>query len=233
MRRILTLSVLLLLISTSPAWAIFSFGVHGGFDMNAEDAHTLADAELSDNTWVAIERDEITAPLMGGGHLRFGALPIVDLEFGFEASVRKYHVSYQHLDTNNIDILETIDDDAYFGRITGYVSAKINVINLPLITGYAGGGLGYHVMAPLISRELLEKLIIEDGVSGEDDLDPAEILAKEGTLGTHLLAGLSFKPAFLPLALSVEGRYNMLPENDYGDETNRFISLVFGLDIGF
>ncbi len=233
MRRILSLSVLLLLISTSPAWAIFSFGVHGGFDMNAEDAHTLADAELSDDTWVAIERDEITAPLMGGIHMRFGAMPIVDLEIGLEASVRKYHVSYQHLEDDNVTIIESIDDDAYFGRISGYASAKINVINLPLIKGYGGAGLGYHVMAPLISQELLEKLIIEDGVEGEDDLDPAEILAKEGTIGVHLLAGFSFKPAFLPLALSVEGRYTMLPENDYGDETNRFMSIVFGIDLGF
>ncbi len=232
MRRILSLSVLLLLISTSPAWAVFSFGVHGGFDLNAEDAHTLADAALSDGTLVAIKRDEITAPLMGGIHMRFGAMPIVDLEIGLEASVRKYHVFYQHLE-DNLTVIETIDDDAYFGRISGYASAKINVINLPLIKGYGGAGLGYHVMTPLISRELLEKLIIEDGVEGEDDLDPAEILDKEGTVGVHLLAGVSFKPAFLPLALSVEGRYTMLPENDYGDETNRFMSIVFGLDIGF
>ena len=233
MRRILILTVALLVSAASPALAFVSFGVHGGFDLNAEDAHPIADAELSDNTWVAIERDEITAPLMGGVHLTFGAFPVVDLEIGLEASLRKYHVSYQHLNTDNIEVLETIDDDAYFARITGYVSGKLNVISLPLFKGYAGAGLGYHVIAPLISRDLLEKLIVEEGADSNEDLDPAEILAKEGTMGAHLLAGIRFKPSFLPLALSVEGRYYMLPENDYGDETNRFLTLVFGLDIGF
>ncbi len=233
MRRILTLSTLLLLVSTSPAWAILSFGFHGGFDLNSEDAHTLADAELTDDTWVSIDRDEITAPLMGGIHLRFGALPIVDVEIGLEVGLRKYHVEYQHLNDTQTVTLESIDDDAYFGRISSYLSAKVNVINLPLVKGYAGAGVGYHLMAPLISRDLLEKLFVEDGISGEDDLDPAEILGKEGTMGAHLLAGVRFKPSFLPLALSFEGRYTMLPENDYGDETNRFMSIIFGLDLGF
>jgi hypothetical protein len=231
MRRILTLSVLLLLISTSPAWAIFSFGVHGGFDLNAEDAHTIGDAVLNDGTFVSIERDEIQSPLMGGVHLRFGALPIVDLELGVEVGIRQYHVLYMHLDELSAEI-ESFDEDAYFGRISGYASGKINLINLPMVKGYAGGGVGYHVIAPLISYELLKHMIEEEDLEGEE-LDPIEILAKEGTMGGHLLAGVSFKPAFLPLILSVEGRYTMLPENDYGDETNRFMSIVFGIDLGF
>ena len=52
-------------------------------------------------------------------------------------------------------------------------------------------------------------------------------------MGGHLLAGVSVKPSFVPLTLSFEGRYYMLQENDYGDETNRFLAISFGLDLGF
>ncbi len=230
MRRILTLSAILTLLAATPALAVVSFGVHGGFDLNGEDPHTLAEAELEDLTTVSIERDEITAPLMGGLHFRIDAFPVVDLEIGVEASFRKYHVSYAHFE--GLDELESFDDDAYFGRISGYLSAKVNLLKLPMVKGYAGGGAGYHVIAPLISRELLEHLIIEEEAA-EGDLDPAEILGKEGAMGGHLLAGVSFKPSFVPLTLSFEGRYYMLQENDYGDETNRFLAISFGLDLGF
>ena len=119
-----------------------------------------------------------------------------------------------------------------FGRVSIYASGKMNLINLPLMKGYGGAGLGYHIISPLMSQELLKKKVVDEGQTG-GALDPSEVLSKEGSVGAHLLAGLRFKPAFLPLGLSVEARYYFLPENDYGDETNRFASVVFGLDLGF
>ena len=229
MRRILTLSAILTLFAATPAFAVFSFGVHGGFDLNGGDAHEIAGETLSDGTSFEIERNAIDAPLMGGIHFRIDAFPVLDLEIGVEASFRQYGVVYSYDDGGT---LETFDDDAFFGRIGGYASLKYNVIDLPMVKGYAGGGLGYHVVAPLVSRELLEKLIVEDNLDS-DEMDPAEILGKEGAVGGHLLAGVSFKPSFVPLTLSVEGRYYLLQENDYADETNRFLGIAFGLDLGF
>lgn len=229
MRRTLSLAVLVVGLSAlvaSPASALVGFGVHAGFDLNSQDAKDLA-GDLGGGDTFTLEREKITAPLMGGVHLIVTAAPIVDVEFGVEGSLRKYHLLYTIPDAG-VDV----DDDVYFGRISAYASAKVNIVNLPLVKGYGGAGLGYHIISPLMSRELLKQKVVDENQTG-DALDPSEVLSKEGSVGAHLLAGLRFKPAFLPLGLSVETRYTFLPENDYGDETNRFASVVFGLDLGF
>lgn len=226
MRRILLLSAALIALAASPALAVVSFGVHGGFDLNGQDTYTITES-LSDGEDVSIDREEIKAPLMGGVHLRFGMLPVVDLELGVEGSLRKYHVFYEQ-----IDLGDAFNEDFYLGRISVYASGKVNLINLPLVKGYGGAGLGYHVIAPLLSRELLEYWIVDQDTDLEE-IGVDDIIDREGGIGAHILGGVRVKPAMLPIALSVEGRYYFLAENDYGDDTNRFFSVVFGLDLGF
>lgn len=225
MRRILLVSALIALLA-SPAEAVVSFGIHGGFDLNGQDLYTITE-DIGDGETVSIDREEIKAPLMGGIHLRFGMVPIVDLELGVEGALRKYHVFYEQ-----VDVTDIFDEDVYLGRISVYASGKVNIINMPLVKGYGGAGLGYHVMAPLLSRELLEYWI-EDQDTDLDELEVEDIIEREGKIGAHILGGIRVKPAMLPIALSLEGRYYFLPENDYGDDTNRFFSVVFGLDLGF
>lgn len=226
--------LLVLLLPALPAAAQFSVGLHAGFDLNAQDAEALAAAELSDGTWVSLEREAIEAPLLGGLHLRFSAAPIVDLELGVEGSLREYAVAYEHRAADNSTVLagERFAEEAKFARLSIYGSGKLNVVDLPLMKVYAGAGGGYHFMTPLLSLPLLEAKIVEEATGGAA-LGPADILAREGVWGGHLLAGLRFKPNFLPLALGVEGRYHALAQNDYGDETHRFVAVVFNLELGF
>ncbi|MBN2170824.1 MAG: hypothetical protein JW819_05855 [Candidatus Krumholzibacteriota bacterium] len=233
MRKLAVLGSLLLLVTlmAGPASALVRFGIHAGMDLNSQDAETLARQEINNGPdTFSIEREEIKAPLLAGVHFFFAALPYVDLELGVEGSLRKYHVVYNHwLDDVAADVADVFDEDVYFGRVSVYLSAKYNLLDLPTIQGYLGGGLGYHVMGPLLSKGLIE----EETAGGDYDLDAGEILAKSGVMGFHGLAGVRFKPGPAPFAITAEGRYFFLEENDYGDDTDQFIALTLGLEFGF
>ncbi len=226
---LLCVSTVLLTLLASPASGLLRFGVHGGFDMNDQAIHKLTSELLSNGDEVSITRDEIKSPLMGGVHLYLDATPFLDFEFGLEGSLRKYHVLYEHVPVG--ELARSFEDDVTFHRISAYASAKMNMINLPLVKTYVGGGAGYHRVGPLLSRELLEEQVVAQGLSG-DDLAPGKILDRNWTFGGHALFGLRIKPTFVPLALSLEGRYYMLEENAFGDNTNRFLTVAFGLELG-
>jgi len=226
--------LLALWLPALPAAAQFSVGLHAGFDLNAQDAEIFAAAELADGTWVSLEREEIESPLLGGLHLRFSAAPLIDIEIGVEGSLREYAVAYEHRATETGTAFpgERFAEEAQFARLSVYGSGKLNLVDLPLMKVYAGAGAGYHLITPLLSLPLLEAKIV-DKAQGGAALGPADILAREGVWGGHILAGLRVKPNFLPLALGLEGRYHALTQNDYGDETHRFGSVVFALELGF
>lgn len=233
MRKLAALGSLLLLVTllAGPAAALVRFGVHAGVDLNGQDAKTLARQDINDGPdTFSIEREEISAPLLGGVHFFVGALPYVDFELGVEASLSQYHVVYSHWPDGVVeDVANAFDEDIWFGRISVYLSAKYNLLDLPAVQGYVGGGAGYHVMGPLLSRDLVE----EETAGGDYDLDAADILGRSGAAGFHGLAGLRLKPGPLPFAVSAEGRYFVLQENDYGDDTNQFLALTLGLEFGF
>lgn len=226
--------LLALMLPALPAAAQLGFGLHAGLDFNAQDAQTLAAAELGDGTWVSLEREAIEAPLLGGLHLLITAAPLIDIELGVEGSLREYAVAYEHRAEDNVTVLpgERFADDALFARLSVYVAGKVALVNLPLMKLYAGAGGGYHFVTPLLGLPLLEAKIVDEALSGAE-LGPADLLASEGALGGHILAGLRVKPNFLPLAFGIEGRYHALAQNDYGDDTHRFVSVVFALDLGF
>jgi len=233
MRKLAALGALMLLVTAmaGPASALVRFGIHAGMDFNGQDAKTLARQEINNGPdTFDIEREEIKAPMMAGVHFFLGAMPYVDLELGLEASLSKYHVVYNHwLDDVATDVANAFDEDVYFGRLSVYLSAKHNLLDLPAVQGYAGGGLGYHIMGPLLSKDLVE----EETAGGDYDLDAGDILAKSGTMGFHGLVGLRVKPGPAPFAITAEGRYFLLGENDYGDDTNQFLALALGLEFGF
>lgn len=228
MKQTCLLSAILLVLS-SPALALIHFGVHAGLDMNAQDVYTLTEDDLgleSPTELVSLTRSAFSNPLMAGLHIGVDALPVVDFEFGVEGSLATYDVLYEHGDVP--PFANSSSETVPFGRISAYGSAKLTVIDLPMLDGYAGAGLGYHLLTPLFSRELLQTEVGD----GNYDLDIGEILARQPGIGYHLLAGARFEPALMPVAFNVEGRYMILPANDYGDETNRFLCVSAAVEFG-
>ena len=233
MRKTITLCALACImgLTAAPASAIFAIGVHAGMDLNDQDLESLVDEGLGDaaDTHISLQRNAIDAPLMGGLHILFDIMPLIDVELGFEASFSKYDVVYSYTQTGGIS--ENFEDEAYFGRATAYVSGKFNLVNLPLLKAYGGAGVGYHFVAPLVSKPLLQDYIVDQGLSG-DEIGVDQIVESGTTTGFHLLAGIRAKPPLFPFALTFEGRYFMISENDYGDDTNNFLAVAVGLEFG-
>ncbi len=221
---ILQILVLLLLAATSPALAIVQTGFHIGIDRNGHDAYEdLFDGEIGDAESISIFSNDIKDPILGGVHLFVDILPFLDFELGLEGSYAKYKFGYE---TENLDLA---DQEVVFGRLSVYSSAKFNYLTLPMLRLYVGGGMGYHLITPLFGEELvLEKLESQS----DYELDLGDLLGRESHFGAHALGGISLRPIFLPFAVNVEARYFMLPENAFGDETNKFISWTLGLNFG-
>jgi hypothetical protein len=218
------------------------FGVHIGYDMNTQDNYRLDGGDLFGDfgdELVNLTRGDIEKGLMGGIHFSFSMIPMIDLEFGLEGSFAKYDMNYSYLDpAEGADPITVFDDELGLARAGAYVAAKYNVISLPLLKGYVGGGVGYHVMTPLLGEDFLKEQLnpeatLDDVEYDIDIEDAVEEIMEQAGMGIHLAVGVKGKPAFIPLSVSIEYRYYMLPENDYADETNKFGSLVVGLDIGF
>ena len=230
MRKIATLCALLCVLGlgATPAFAIFTIGIHGGMDFNDQDANTLNEVLSDGITTLTLESEEIDAPLMAGAHVMFDIMPMIDVEVGLDVSFAKYSVIYS---TAGGPEVVSFDEEAYFGRASAYVSGKYNLVKMPVFKAYGGAGLGYHFVAPLASKSLIDELIVEEGLTG-DELSPEEIVDFETTLGFHLLGGLRVKPPIFPFGLTLEGRYFMTAENDYEDDTNNFFTLSLGLEFG-
>jgi hypothetical protein len=126
-------------------------------------------------------------------------------------------------------VISTFEKEAYFARVHGYVSAKLNLLSLPTVKVFGGAGLNYGLMAPLASRDLITEVTKD----GDFELEVEDIIDRQGTFGAHVLAGARLKPAVAPFAILLEGRYYILQENDYGDETNRFASILAGFELAF
>ncbi|MCP4550064.1 MAG: hypothetical protein GY835_26695 [bacterium] len=233
-RKMFWLMLLALGVSIVPCTAHAGFGAHFGFDMNAQDTYDLFNAQLhpGDTDVVSITCSEIDKPLLVGVHFSFNMLPLVDLELGMEGSFGKYSVVYESLENLGGDVDGFFDEDVALARVGIYATGKYNVIKMPLVKGYVGGGLGYHIMTPLLTEEFIKA----ETEGGNYDLDADElvkVLGDQAGIGMHLAFGVKGKPSFMPLSVYAEGRYYVLPENDYGDETNKFFTMVIGLDIGF
>ena len=218
--------IILACLATDPALAVLQLGFHVGMDRNARDESSIepfTGPDLSGTETVSLRSGKITDPFLVGASLRFGALPFLDFEAGLEGSFASYKYGYQY------GSAPSAEEEILFGRLSAYGNVKMSMLSLPMFKVYVGGGMGYHLMTPLISRSLVEKRL-----EGADDyeLDIRSILDREGALGFHALGGLRIKPAFIPLAVKLEARYHMLPKNSFGDDTNRFLAIVLGLELG-
>jgi hypothetical protein len=220
-----------LCLAVSPAGAaLVSFGVHAGLDLNGQDAQELTIEEINGlGTDVTLNYEEIGNPMLLGVHLMVEASPMVDLEFGVEGSFKKYMLLYKAVEHGTDIEVSFFNKEAYFARIHGYVSGKFNLVSLPTAKVFGGAGLNYGLMAPLASRNLITEITKD----GNFDLDVTDIIERKGTFGAHVLAGVRLKPAAAPFAILVEGRYYILQENDYGDDTNRFASVLAGFELAF
>jgi len=214
----------LLAFAASPALAIVQTGFHLGIDRNGHETYEREfGSDLGDDEVVTIFSHDIKDPILAGVHLFVDILPFIDLEAGIESSFAKYKYEYQAAG------LALRDQEVTYGRIALYGSGKFHFISLPMFRLYVGGGAGYHLITPLFGEELVREEL-ESG--GDYDLDLGDILSRRSHFGLHVLGGVRLQPVFLPFALSLEGRYFMLPENEFGDETNKFLSFTLGLDFG-
>lgn len=223
----------ILTLSLLPISAMAGMGLHIGWDMNSQDAYDLERIQINPSfpDEVAITAEKIDKSLLAGIHFTFGMLPLVDLEFGFEGSFTKYRLLYENFPTSG-PIEKPIDEDVPFARVGFYTTGKYNVIKMPMVKGYVGAGLNYNIVTPLLTKTFVEA----ETSNGDYNLsaeDVTKILGEQAGVGMHLAFGVRGKPAAMPITIYGEGRLYFLPENDYGDETNKFFSIVFGLDIGF
>ncbi|MBC8366829.1 hypothetical protein H8E52_05395 [bacterium] len=208
----------------SPASAIWKTGFHVGIDKNGHDPiNSEFGADIGTPETITLLSHEIKDPILGGVHLIVDALPFLDFEMGLEGSYAKYKYEYQ------VSELSPISQDASFGRLSIYASGKFNYITLPMVRLYIGAGAGYHLITPLFGTELVEQ---ELESQSDYDLDLANMLSRKTHFGYHVLGGVGLSPVFLPFDLNVEARYFILPQNEFEDDTNKFMSITLGLNFG-
>ena len=218
------LTALILLMSPTPAFAIFGIGIHGGVDNITVDSFD-ASFELDDGNQVSLKREEISSPLMFGCNFIFDALPIIDLELSADVCMQDYKLTYT-------TPLKTEDYDATFGRIGIYGTVKKNLISFPPIVNtfsvYTGAGAGIHLISPVVGKKLIQEELKEVA----NPLKPDDITKKLTSAGGHILLGAQFKPFMIPLMLTADAKYTIIGKGDY-EEPGSFLSLYVSLGLNF
>jgi len=218
------LTALILLMSPTPAFAIFGIGIHGGVDNITVDSFD-ASFELDDGSQVSLKREEISSPLMFGCNFIFDALPIIDLELSADVCMQDYKLTYTAGG-------KTEDYDATFGRIGIYGTVRKNLISFPPVVNtfsvYTGAGVGIHLISPVVG----EKLIQEELKEVADPLKPDDITERLTRAGGHILLGAQFKPLLIPLMINADAKYTIIGKGDY-DEPGSFFSLYLSLGLNF
>ncbi len=226
---------------TARAFGLFGFGIHAGKDLFTVDS--LADTFSLDYTLgtstnkaqAAIERSAIEKPLMLGGQIYVDALPVIDIEVGFDIAAAVYNVfAWRQITVNNATQTDTLYNEKLpFARVGIYPTIKINLIKLPpiihVVRVYAGAGLSFHLVTPVASPNLILDNFTTDQPK---TLTVEEIVKKNTKTGGHLLAGVKIKPPLVPIALNVEAKFSIIPEGTY-DEPSKFLSLGGGLSLNF
>jgi len=218
------LTVIILLINPTPAFAIFGIGIHGGVDNITVDGFD-ASFQLDDGNTVSLKREEISSPLMFGCNFIFDALPIVDLELSADVCMKDYKLTYT-------TPLKTEDYDATFGRIGIYGTVRKNIISFPPMVNtfsvYTGAGAGIHLISPVVGKKLIQKELKE----AADPLKPDDITENLTKAGGHILLGAQFKPFLIPLMINADAKYTIIGKGDY-EEPGSFLSLSITLGLNF
>ncbi|MFH1009011.1 MAG: hypothetical protein V1800_16175 [Candidatus Latescibacterota bacterium] len=229
-KQFVLVGLALLLVAPGSALALFGFGVHGGTDIYSVDADSVSFA-LAYGAEASLVREEITPPIVFGGHFYVDVLPVIDLEISADVAVQQYHIVYQRKTLGGI-LDEEKEEDATFGRIGIYATIRRDLFVFPpvvhTVAFYAGGGMGVHLITPIIS----EAFLFDNIGSPEDQLDVDDLIKEATRVGGHLLAGVRIKPPIIPIALSVEAKMTMMREGDY-EEPNVFPSIYGKVSFDF
>ena len=219
-------------IAPGTAHAIFGFGVHGGFDFTSIDEKSVSTQQFEEaaaeaglsfpaTAWTSVvfTREEVGNPLLIGGHFYIDALPFIDIEAQLDVALKKYAVFY-----SNVAVTER--SDVYFGRIGAYATVRRDLISLPMFGLYLGGGLGYHLVAPVAGADAIVNAYggrsgaASDPTSAQPDFE--SIVDREGTLGWHGVFGVRIKPPVVPIAVGIEGKYTATGQDEYEKPGNIF-----------
>lgn len=231
------------------AYAIFGIGGHIGVDNTSVDSESIDAFGLTVsgvNYTYGLTRDEIKNPLALGAQIYLD-IPVVPLgfELGFEGAWATYRWKGSNILTGPVgEEIELrlpgydypaagYDEEFNFAKIGVDITAKWYIFSLPPVVKtvkfYVGGGTGFYFVTPVVSQ----KMLIEELEKGNIGIDPDtsqsymafdvdEYIEKVTVMGFHFVAGAQVKFPVIPLSFNVDYKYVSTPENDYGDETNKF-----------
>lgn len=249
MKKLFMALALLVTMAGSNAMG-FGIGGHFGYDLidigelNSEFKIPVGSNQYS----YSVTRDGIKNPMCAGVQLYLD-LPIlpIGIEAGFSGAWAKYKWSApDKLKFGNETIAISIPgytaaDSMYseefsYGRATIDVTAKYYFLGLPpvvnIVNFYVGGGVGMYFITPLVSENVfIEELKKNVPTVGEPAKVDVEKLVKSNTVfGGHFVVGAQIKPPVIPLSINIDYKYNITPENDYKDETNKFSTIKASLN---
>ncbi len=221
MKRLLTFVVLVFWMGNALALG-FHFGVHGGKDFYSISSMDKG-FQLADLTEARVEREGFSNPWLAGVDLQWDLLMGLKLEATAEAAYHSYNVVYTRNDPQPGDPFHKLvsEYDVKFARAGLVGSLKMNILPLPIVDLYFGGGAGIHWIAPLVSDKFLMGTLMDKAA----ELDPSEDVKVESRLGGHLLVGASIHPPMFPLKFALEAKYNFLQSGEY-EEPDKFATVV-------
>ena len=227
------LSVLIIAMLPSYAFALIGFGLQFGSDLSklGPQSYTEGSGDLAFN----VNSYEMKSNPVGGGGYAFVDLFGFALEGEFDVAFGEYEFDFgnQYMDFDPIPF--------GWARASYAATLKKNIMDLsiPFLAKAAvnvGGGFGGHVSTPRANVEMVRELFGDDlinlNVGSEDLEDNLVSYLKDNAIeesGLHLQAGLRFK--VLVLDTHLNARYN-LAKNVY-DGKNGFLQLIFKAGFAF
>ena len=227
------LSVLIIAMLPSYAFALIGFGLQFGSDLSklGPQSYTEGSGDLAFN----VNSYEMKSNPVGGGGYAFVDLFGFALEGEFDFAFGEYEFDFgnQYMDFDPIPF--------GWARASYAATLKKNIMDLsiPFLAKAAvnvGGGFGGHVSTPRANVEMVRELFGDDlinlNVNSEDLEDNLVDYLKDNAIeasGLHLQAGLRFK--VLVLDTHLNARYN-LAKNVY-DGKNGFLQLMFKMGFAF
>ena len=227
------LSVLIIAMLPSYAFALIGFGLQFGSDLSklGPQSYTEGSGDLAFN----VNSYEMKSNPVGGGGYAFVDLFGFALEGEFDFAFGEYEFDFgnQYMDFDPIPF--------GWARASYAATLKKNIMDLsiPFLAKAAvnvGGGFGGHVSTPRANVEMVRELFGDDlinlNVNSEDLEDDLASYLKDNAIeesGLHLQAGLRFK--VLVLDTHLNARYN-LAKNVY-DGKNGFLQLMFKMGFAF
>ena len=227
------LSILIIAILPSYAFALIGFGLQFGSDLSklGPQSYTEGSGDLAFN----VNSYEMKSNPVGGGGYAFVDLFGFALEGEFDVAFGEYEFDFgnQYMDFDPIPF--------GWARASYAATLKKNIMDLsiPFLAKAAvnvGGGFGGHVSTPRANVEMVRELFGDDlinlNVNSEDLEDNLVTYLKDNAIeasGLHLQAGLRFK--VLVLDTHLNARYN-LAKNVY-DGKNGFLQLMFKMGFAF